>query len=250
MYFGAKHSTADVENLLFFNVGTFNVAGGNGIRFEDGARVPAGPDGIRYPYAYRYALARRDSEFQDWRPGRELASFGWVNICEPNKNPTLAQIWLALSRNPGRTYGPARAPDRPFALRLKIRSPRDQHPVWGGLVKSVFDGAICAYQAHTDTAVLPIVAERIAAALGEDPHEITSLLLDQRHAVLGAVPQLVKPYGKNWKTGTAAAGVQWNPSDEMCVAGELLPDATGEQQLTEAPHWAIKGQLIELTFSQ
>lgn len=138
----------------------------------------------------------------------------------------------------------------PFALRLKIRPPRDQHPVWGGLVKSVFDGAICAYQAHTDTAVLQIVAERIAAALGEDPQQIASLLLDQRHAVLGVVPQLVKPYGKNWETTTTAAGVQWNPSDEMCVAGELLPDVTGEQQLTEAPHWAIKGQLIELIRSQ
>lgn len=78
MYFGAKHSTADVENLLFYNVGTFSRAGGNGIRFEHGASVPAAPDGTGYPYAYRYALAHRDSEFRDWRPGREPASFGWV----------------------------------------------------------------------------------------------------------------------------------------------------------------------------
>ncbi|CAN5378383.1 hypothetical protein BH10ACT9_BH10ACT9_41250 [soil metagenome] len=250
MYFGTKHSTADVENLLFYNVGTFKIAGGNGIRFEHGASVSRAPDGTGYPYAYRYALEHPDSEFQDWRPGRELASFGWVNIGEPNKTPTLAQIWLALSRNPGRTYGPARAPNMPFALRLKVRPPRGQHPVWGGLVKRIFDGAICAYQAHTDTAVLPIVAERIAAALGEEPQEIASLLLDQRHAVLGAVPQLAKPYGKNWETGTAAAGVQWNPSDELCEAGELLPDTTDEQRLTEAPHWSIKGQLIELFRSQ
>ncbi len=54
-----------------------------------------------------------------------------------------------------------------------------------------------------------------------------------------AVPQLVKPFG---------AGVQWQPSDEMCVAGELLPpDFTAEQGLAENHRWAIRGQLVELT---
>lgn len=249
-YFGPKHLNADVENLLFFNVGTFKSAGSNGIRFEHGAGVPAGPGGTGYPYAYRYSLAHRDGDFNDWRPGRVLASFGWVNIGEARKNPTLAQVWFALSRGPGRTYGPPRAPDAPFALRIQIRPPRVQHPVWGGLVKPIFDGAICAYQAHTDRSVLPAVSERIAAALEQDPGHIASLLLDQRHAVLGVVPQLVKPYGNGWETSTSATGVQWNPSDELCEAGELLPDTTDEQRLTSTPHWSIKGQLIELFRSQ
>jgi hypothetical protein len=35
--------------------------------------------------------------------------------------------------------------------------------VLGGLVKGIFDGVICAFQAHTDTAVLPDVVARIAS---------------------------------------------------------------------------------------
>ncbi len=142
MYFGAKHSTADVENLLFYNVGTFKVAGSNGIRFEHGASVPAARDGFGYPFGYRYALSSRDGAFADWRLGRELASFGWVDIGGPQKIPTVAQIWLALSRKPGQVYGPVRALDMPFALRVAVRPPTGQRPVWGALVKRVFDGVI------------------------------------------------------------------------------------------------------------
>ena len=61
-------------------------------------------------------------------------------------------------------------------------------------MKGIFDGVICALQAHTDTAVLPDVAERLAATLPADPEEIAKHLLDQRRAVLDIVPQLVKPF--------------------------------------------------------
>ena len=57
------------------------------------------------------------------------------------------------------------------------------------------------------------------------------LLLDQSAAVLCAVPRLVYLRG---------AGVQWNPSDDRCVAGELL----SAQPIDES--WAIKGELVEV----
>jgi hypothetical protein len=51
--------------------------------------------------------------------------------------------------------------------------------------------------------------------------------------VLGVVPRLVKPYRD--------AGVQWNPADHRCVAGDLLPaEPVG-------PSWAIRGELVELS---
>ncbi|MGE2835436.1 hypothetical protein [Mycobacterium sp. SMC-4] len=237
-YFGAKDSRTDVENLVLYNIGTFNSAGSNGIRFEHGDVVPPpSPDGREYPVGYTYSLASRESGFNDWRPDRELAAFGWTEVGNPRKTPSLAQIWLALSRNPCSTFGPPRGPTVPFALHLEVRPPRGQRPVWGGLVKSFFDGAICAYQAHTDMAVLPIVAQRIASVLGESPREIDELLLNQRHAVIGAVPLLVKPFG---------AGVQWQPSDQMCVAGELLAAPADEPGCVEHARWAIRGRLVEL----
>jgi hypothetical protein len=99
------------------------------------------------------------------------------------------------------------------------------------LVKGIFDGVVSAFQAHTDTAVLPDVAERLATVLLADRVEIGEHLLDQSRAVLGVVPRLVKPYGK---------GVQWNPADHQCVAGELLPAEPVDSR------WAIKGEICEL----
>ena len=58
-------------------------------------------------------------------------------------------------------------------------------PVLAGLVKGMFVGVICAFQAHTDTAVLPDVVARIATVLPADPGEIEERLLDQRRAVRG-----------------------------------------------------------------
>jgi hypothetical protein len=100
------------------------------------------------------------------------------------------------------------------------------------LVKGIFDGVICAFQAHTDTAVLPDVVARIATVLPAEPVEIEEHLIDQRRAVLGVVQRLVSPYRED---------VKWDPADHLCVAGELLPaEPVG-------PRWAIRGELVELS---
>jgi hypothetical protein len=44
-FFGDKLLNADVENLALYNIDSFRVAGGNGIRFEHGGGVPLAPDG-------------------------------------------------------------------------------------------------------------------------------------------------------------------------------------------------------------
>jgi hypothetical protein len=50
--------------------------------------------------------------------------------------------------------------------------------------------------------------------------------------VLGAVHRLVSPY---------QAGVKWDPSDHLCVAGELLAAEPVDDR------WAIKGEIFELS---
>jgi hypothetical protein len=233
-FFGAKRPNADVENLALYNIDTFNTAGRNGICFELGDAVPPAPDGAEYPFCYRYALAPRSGGFADWQQGRTLASFDWTDLGAFAGEKKLEQVWLALARGQVEVVEPACASETPFAVRLQVRPPHGrQPPVWGGLVKGIFDGVICAFQAHTDTAVLPDVVARLATVLPADPVEIEEHLLDQRRAVLGFVPRLVKPYRD--------AGVQWNPADHLCVAGDLLPaEPIG-------PRWAIRGELVELS---
>jgi hypothetical protein len=230
-FFGAKHPNADVENLVLYYIDSFKVAGRNGIRFEHGAAVPPAPDGARYPFCYRYALAPRSSAFADWQHGRTLALFDWTDLGAFAGEKNLAQVWLALARGQIEVFEPC-APETPFALRVQVRPPQGSQPVWGGLVKGIFDGVICALQAHTDAAVLPEIVARLARDLPADPVDIEEHLLDQRRAVLGAVPRLVSPYG---------AGVKWDPSDHLCVAGELLSAEPA------GPGWAIRGELVELS---
>lgn len=235
-YYGSKYPNADVENLVLYNIDSFRVAGSNGIRFEHGLDLPPAPDHSGYRFAYRYALAAHTDTFANWQPGRTLAAFDWIDLGDFAGEKKLAQVWLALARAYNAKEVDADAPasgvETPFAVRVQIRPPLARKPVWGGLVKPVFDGLISAFQAHTDMTVLPHVVEQLAKVLPAAPAEIEQHLLDQRRSVFGVVPRLVKPFG---------VGVQWDPADHWCVAGELLAaDPTGSR-------WAIKGELVEVS---
>lgn len=231
---GAKLANADVENLVLYNIDTFRVAGRNGIRFEHGDTVPPAPDGAEHRFCYRYALAPLTGVFTHWRQGRTLASFAWTDLGAFGGEKKLAQVWLALARGKVEVFEPA-APETPFAVRVQVRPPLGKHPVLGGLVKGIFDGVICAFQAQADMAVpeaLPEVAARIARDVSADSVEIEEQLLDQRRAVLGTVPRLVSLCGP---------GVKWDPSDHLCVAGELLAAEPADER------WSIKGEIVELS---
>lgn len=232
-FFGTKHPDADVENLVLYNIDSFRVAGGNGLRFEHGAAVPQAPGGAEYRFGYRYSLAPRSGTFTDWQTGRTLASFDWTQLGSFSGEKKLEPVWLALARGQAKAATMARAPETPFAVKLQLRPPHGRRMrVNSDLVKATFDGVICAFQAHTDTKNLVRIAARIAAILEVDPAEIERLLLDKRQAILGAVPRLVHLHG---------AGVQWNPVDDWCVAGELL----AAQPVDDL--WAIKGEIVEIS---
>jgi hypothetical protein len=233
-FVGSKLPNADVENLVLYNIDTFPVAGQNGIRFEHCDTVP---DGASYPFGYHYALAARGDSFAHWREGRTLASFGWNHLRAFNSENRLAQVWLALWRGEVKTCFPVIAPDASFGVRIEVRAPRGRQPVWGGLVKGIVDGVICAFQTHSDRPISSEVLERLAKALGVQPEEIERYLRDQSRGVLGARRRLVSPY---------RSGVKWDPSDHFCVAGELLAAESDSGD----DRWAIKGEIFELSRKQ
>ena len=189
------------------------------------------PDGAEYSYCYRYALAPRSGAFADWHQGRTLASFDWTDLGAFAGEKKLEKVWRALARDHVEVVEPAAAETR-FAVKVEVRPPLGRQPVRGDLVKGIFDGVICALQAHTDTVVLPEVVNRLAAVLSISPAEIEERLLDKSRAVLGVVPRLVSPYRN---------GVKWDPADHKCVAGELL----GAEPVDEC--WAIRGEIVELS---
>lgn len=233
---GVKRANTDVENLLIYNIGTsaFNNAGRNGVRFEHGDAVPAAPSGTSdYAFYYRYALtpSMDRTTFANWREERQLASFDWVDLGKFAGERKLAQVWLALARGNTMPLFPAIEHGAAYAVRVEVRPPLGKEPTLASLVKGIFDGVICAFQAHTDETVLPTVAKRLAECFSATSEEIVRLLLDQSRAVLGTESRLVAPY---------RSGVKWYPADHLCVAGELL---TGEP-INDC--WAIKGEVTQL----
>lgn len=230
IFFGPKPSQSDIENLLLYNIGSLRPADVNGVRFEHGESIPPAPDAADYMYSYRYSPAPLSGSFADWRRGRMLASFDWIDVgASLGKGP--APIWFALAHRGVHVTGPPREPDTPFALTIHIRPPDDTRRAWGGFVKQLFDGVIASLQAHTDVTVLPEVAARLATAVPSERKAIEQLLTTRHQAVLGPAHQLVSLRGP---------GVQWNPSNHWCRAGELLPVEPVDTR------WAIKGEAFEL----
>jgi hypothetical protein len=231
-FFGAKRPEADVENVVLYYIDSFAAAGRNGIRFGHGGVVPPAPDGSEYPFCYSYALAPQSGGFGDWRQGRTLALFDWTDLGAFDGEKLAAQVWVALRRGEVEVFEPACAPETHFAVKVQIRPPHRHRRGVGNLVKGIFDGVISAFQVHDNPVVLPEVGARLATLLRADHVQIEEYLLDERRAVLGRAPRLVHPYRK---------GVQWNPTDHLCVAGELLlAEPVGSR-------WAIRGEIVELS---
>jgi hypothetical protein len=234
-FLGAKHPAADVENLALYYIddtgASFANAARYGLRFELATDRPPSPTGRDFAYGYRYELLPRDTACRHWREERELASWDWVDLAAFAGPKKLEQVWLGLRRHHVHVAGTLRASSSPFAVRVTIRPPQGVVPRLGYLLKGIVDGVVCALQAHTDRSSVVEVATRVSNIIGATPDEIETLLVQQDRAVLGVVPRLLHKRG---------AGVIWAPSDDLCVAGELLAaKPTG-------PTWSFRGRVVEL----
>ena len=169
-FYGDKPQRMDIENLLLYNIDSFVLAGGNGIRFEHGVGIPPPPDGEAYPVSYRYALTPRSGAFTDWKQARLLASFDWTDLGQFRRDHIVAQVWLALARRRGGEPEPVPTAATSFAVKVEIRPPGGKSPSLNAdLVKRVIDGVVSAFQAHTDTSTSGEVAARLAKVLPADP---------------------------------------------------------------------------------
>lgn len=231
-FFGEKDDRADVENVVLYGIDSFAVAGANGMRFELAGAAKLAPSGAAYPFSYRYALRSRSDGFDIWQQGRQLAAFGWTDLGAFAGEKLAAQVWLAVVRGQVKVAEPVCDRGTAFAVKVEVRPPHRHRRVLGNLVKGIVDGVVAAFQAHTDTTILQEAASRLATSLAADSAEIEHHLLDQRRAVLGSVPRLVR---------LSNDGVVWAPADEFCVAGELLRVEPIDE------HWAFRGEVVEVS---
>jgi hypothetical protein len=235
-YAGPKPANADVENLVLYNIdtahGTFRSAARYGVRFEMAAehrsgRVPSGSE-----CCYRYRLISPVSELGSWYTLRRLAHFDDVELGRFRGPKQLEQTWLAIHCDQNVVTDGSVSADTPFAVMLALAHPRPAAHVAGPeLVKALIDGTVAAFQGHDDQTSLSEISRRIAGNVNQPPSAVAAMLANRERAVLGRVDKLAF---------TRGSGVQWNPGDHACMAGQIISEPTDKDS------WSLSGQVYEL----
>jgi len=234
-YAGFKPANMDVENLVLCNIdatagGCFRLAVRHGVRFEVAVgprRDP--PSGRHLACSYQYRLISPGSNLSHWRTVRRLVGFTGADLGRFPSARRLEQVWLAIHHAEAQTAGQPAAPATPFAVFLTLSYPQAQTAgADPELVKALMDGTVAAFQAHGNHGTVAEIATRLAVATGRPAVLIAQTLLNDRRAVLGITGMLVHLRG---------TGVQWNPADHLCMAGQVL--------CRQAPGgtWALSGEI-------
>ena len=223
----------DVENILLYNVGTsyFNEATRYGLRFERAYQIteacpsPLAGQALHY---HDYFLTPTESSFRHWRQGRILAR--WHFDCSPGNIHSCAHIWYAMKTGQMDAVSDCPSPLQQYGIRLNLSVPVETQVHLVDIVKPFFDGIISASHQHDGTEE-PELSQRVARKLGVSACEISKLLQSQTATVLGK-RRVLHRHGNS---------VQWNPQDELCLAGELLMNNVPEQR-----QCTVSGEMFEI----
>lgn len=222
----------DVENVLFYNVGTgcFAKAGGLGLRFERVfASAPKSPTALSGSalHHHRYEVAPRSGTFDHWERGETLAS--WTAPSIPLRpQPSAAFVWLRMKvGGEVSTFG-ERTSSEGFGMTVTIHQPPGNTLNLPSVIKPLLDGVIAALHSH-DGSTLEEVSNRLAGKLATSPSTIARALMETQHACLGQ-RTLVRPFQRF---------VQWNPADDRLVAADIVVDRSSNER-----PWSLSGELF------
>ena len=226
LYVSSINEACDVDNILFYNVGTeyFPQIGYAGLRFERSfSQPPPLPQTKEYSLQHylRYWRMPKERSFECWIPTKKLVSWesripvdAMVKL-KKSKNP--AYVWFSIKSGSIEVLSESQDVPLQFGLRLSIRVPNSITSSFIDLLKPLLDGTVTAFHRH-DGKAQALVAERLTTVLEVRAQDVLSFLSESTNAVLGTRTLL-------WIRGD---GVQWNPADDCCVAGELLFESSSE----------------------
>jgi len=218
----------DVENVLFYNVGSgaFGNSCRHGLHFrrQTGAPPPR-PDGGASEHYHRYAVVDDDAG-ASVANAESAASFSFT-ISSLSSSTKPHSVWWAMKQGDVSVRTPTLLAGA-FALVVDVTAPRGKQPNLSAVLKPLFDGIISALQ--VDDAVGPLAVARLAAMLREDEGAVAFMLGNKEHAAI-AGGELLNAYRD---------GVKWNPADDNCWDGRL--------SLTQgkSAEWTIHGKLVAL----
>jgi hypothetical protein len=236
LYISPTSAHCDVENIVFYNIGagSFSHLGLWAIRLERVFSEPPTPptNTIQGAQHYvSYALTEKHL-FTYWDPiSPRIAIWNNLPCGESCHSLKVSSVWYrlksAICEDKVLLLSLPKAGEVNIGLRIIIHAPRGANLNLTSVIKPLFDGVMSAFSAHEDGADL--VADRLAGILGLKETEVIRLLKSNAMAALGP-RKLIWP---------RAHGVQWNPNDDLLVAGELsLAISDSETQ------WALSGELF------
>lgn len=196
----------DVENILFYNVGTSNFGGvtQNGLRFERiCAAPPPSPSGNNYAHHHRYEFVEPDfDQHADITPNYSL-SCGLPPLSSSSKPH---QIWWSIGKAVKVSYEPVPGP---FELRIVLHhSPPGRNVA--NFLKAFLDGLISAL--HSESDFDPDAVARLTRLTGWDSDEVVTRLVSPVAPVLGP-RRLLQTYREF---------VKWNPADHRCTGCTII----------------------------
>lgn len=186
---------ADVENLLFYNIGSaaFENSATAGIRFT--SSLASASDGGEWEHCYRYFF-----EIGGKTIGEEMLSFLLPSMSE---NTKASEVWWAVSKAiEGKASLGKMIPDG-FRLSIEVHTPEDKPIKLASCMKPLLDGLISALQ--YSESIDPIALKILAASIGEPFDAVKAELENQKNKLLGNQKKLVFAYRE---------GIKWNPADD------------------------------------
>jgi hypothetical protein len=228
-YTAADASTLiDTENILFYNVGLgcFAAHTRRTLAFERVFAAPPDPPAAASwtpRHHHRYRVTPPPAEFEHWRPVQIAARWADVPL-GPGALAHPERVWAALAHID--TVAEPDGPMRYYAIRIRLEGVQ---VAVANVVKPLIDGVVSSLQCF-DGEIPDLVVERLSKGTATDPGDVRRRLTDQRRAVLGARPNLIRPT-KN--------GIAFNPQDEDCVAC-VIEVADGNQPRMTGTVFGVK----------
>lgn len=215
----AEAGSFDIENRLFYNVGSSAFPDGPpGVVFErlyDVAEAAPEERIDSYPYLAAYRRKPIDADFSHWQPRAPVARFERVPVEGVTADQASRLVWHAMRRaSDSITVERETQPIDRFGLDLTLHLPAGTSVKPVSVVKGIVDGVIGSFHLGCRPGDVERCAELLASKLatfGISRCGLTKMLSEPQHALLP---------GTAFKVHTT--WVQLDPLDELCDAGRLV----------------------------
>jgi hypothetical protein len=233
MYEAGDTDTFDLENVLFYNVGSGAFQGLKPERlvFERSyAKPEPARTGRAYPsfHLYRFPLP----EAYIWEQGEMISC--WQAACPPLKGEVKPEhIWRLMTQG-ARITDMHPSPSDQLGIKIQIHVPTNRDLTLLTHIKALIDGIVAAFHKHDGTEI-DRVLERLSLSLREDAELLRPALIDGTHAPLGTT-NLLQPY---------RSGVKWNPADHRFVHVEIRIVQAIDDEWSHSGEIFVVSQVVE-----